>query len=131
MEMSTIHPIAVIIAGLAGFAFGAVYYTILGPAWRISVGLSKQQASEIMSAAVMIRAAFCQIILAATLSLFAGPEPSLEAGMQTGFFLALGIVATTLAVNHGFQGKPLSLTFIDGTYWFGVLTLQGIVLSFF
>lgn len=131
MEMSAINPIACVVAGLAGFAFGAVYYTILGPAWRISVGMSKEQANAIMSAKVMIRAALCQVILAVALSVLAGPEPSLEVGMQTGFILALGVIAATMAVNHGFQGKPLSLTFIDSSHWFGVLTVQGIVLSFF
>lgn len=131
MEMSGIDVIAVVVAGLAGFGVGAIYYTILGPAWRFSVGMSKEQAAEIMSAKVMIRALLCQLVLAATLAILVGPDPTLEAGMQMGFILAIGIIAATMAVNHGFQGKPTSLTFIDSTHWFCVLSVQGIILSLF
>jgi hypothetical protein len=52
-----------------------------------------------------------------------------RAGMISGFFLWLGFVITTMAVNHAFQGAKRSLTLIDGGHWLGVLMIQGAILG--
>lgn len=131
MEINGINPIAVAIAAVAGCGFGALYYSILGPAWRFSAGISKDQAASPKDVRLIIRALLCQLILAVTLAILVGPFPNLEAAMQIGFVLAVGVIATTMTVNHGYQGKPLSLTFLDSAHWFGVLTVQSIVLAQF
>lgn len=41
----------------------------------------------------------------------------------------LGFVATTLAVNHTFQGAKKELTLIDGGHWLGVLLVQGLLIG--
>ncbi len=58
-----------------------------------------------------------------------GLATSLRTGVISGFFLWLGFVITTMAVNHAFQGAKWSLTLIDGGHWLGVLLIQGAILG--
>jgi hypothetical protein len=54
---------------------------------------------------------------------------SARSGLVSGFFLWLGFVITTMAVNHAFQGERRRLTLIDGGHWLGVLLIQGAILG--
>jgi hypothetical protein len=58
-----------------------------------------------------------------------GTVMSARSGLIAGFFLWLGFVITTMAVNHAFQGERPSLTLIDGGHWLGVLLIQGAILG--
>ena len=58
-----------------------------------------------------------------------GLAPSLRNGVISAAFLWLGFVATTLVVNHSFQGTKRTLTLIDGGHWLGVLLIQGAILG--
>ena len=54
---------------------------------------------------------------------------TLRSGVIAGALMWLGFVATTLAVNHTFQGAKPILTLLDGGHWLGVLLLQGAVIG--
>lgn len=131
MDLSTLDPIAVAAAAVAGFAFGALFYTVAGMPWRVALGKSKEEIDAFMTPSVYMRAAVGQLILAGALALLAGPDPSIAGAMQTGFILWLGVVMSTMMINHGFQGQSRDLTIIDGAHWLGGLTIQGIVLGLF
>lgn len=50
-------------------------------------------------------------------------------GLTTAFFLWLGFVATSMCVNHRFQGRGWNLTVIDGGYWLVAMLLQGAIIG--
>ncbi len=52
-------------------------------------------------------------------------------GIVTGFFIWLGFVATTLAVNHRYWGFGWGLTIIDAAHWLLVLVAMGAVIGWF
>ena len=58
-----------------------------------------------------------------------GLVPGPRNGLISAAFLWLGFVATTLVVNHAFQGAKTALTMIDGGHWLGVLLIQGAILG--
>jgi hypothetical protein len=58
-----------------------------------------------------------------------GLAMSIRTGVISGFFLWLGFVITTMAVNHAFESTKPSLTLINGGHWLGVLLIQGFVLG--
>jgi hypothetical protein len=58
-----------------------------------------------------------------------GTPMSVRSGLVSGFFLWLGFVITTMAVNHAFQGERRMLTVIDGGHWLGVLLIQSAILG--
>jgi hypothetical protein len=129
MPLSALDPIAVLAAAAASFAFGALFYTVFRRPWIVAAEADEAQIKEASGPALYIRAAVCQLVLAATLALLAGGDVTVGSGMQIGFVLWLGVVMTTMAINHGFQGKSGALTLIDGAHWLGALTVQGIVLG--
>ena len=52
-------------------------------------------------------------------------------GLQIAFLMWLGFVATSMILNHRYQGKPWSLTVIDSGYILAALLVQGLVLGLF
>jgi hypothetical protein len=130
----------VLIAAVASFIFGAVWYGALGRQWMAARGLSE---ADMASAKATIGrlpvpyiVAFVALLVMA--AMFAGVlfhlgagglAPSIRTGVICGLFLWLGFVITTMAVNHAFQGQRTALTLIDGGHWLGVLLIQGAVLG--
>ncbi len=127
----------ILIAAIAGFAFGAVWYMALSRQWLAARGLTEAEAKArtgssplpfILSFVALLIMAW---MLAGILLHLArgGTEMSVRSGLISGFFLWLGFVITTMAVNHAFQGERRALTLIDGGHWLGVLLIQGAILG--
>lgn len=138
MEFLEIGPPAILAAAAAGYLFGALYYSALSRPWLAALGMTRGQQQGRRSPLPFVLAAFAQLIMAAVLAWFLahgvrGPaEPeTLDVfdGLRTGFLAWLGFVATSLAVNHRFQGARGALSAIDGGHWLGVLLLQGAILA--
>ncbi len=129
--------LAILIAAIAGFAFGAVWYTALGKQWMAARGLSEAEAKAktgrspvpfvISFVALLVMAWMLSGILLHLAR--GGTAMSVRSGLVSGFFLWLGFVITTMAVNHAFQGERRTLTLIDGGHWLGVLLIQGAILG--
>jgi len=135
MNFAGLDYLAIVVAAVAGFAFGSVYYMALAKPWRAAVGKSEAEVKASMSPVTFAVAAVAQLVIAfvfaAVLAHQGAAMATVGNGLKTGFFLWLGFVLTTLAVNHGFQGARRSLTVIDGLHWLGVLLIQGLVLGLF
>lgn len=68
-------------------------------------------------------------VLAGVLGHLGPGQVTVRNGIVSALFVWLGFVATTLAVNHAFQGSRRSLTLIDGGHWLGVLLIQGTIIG--
>lgn len=125
--------VAILVAAIAAFVFGAAYYGLLGRQWMTALGKTEPPKGApvgpmaISFVAELVMAA----ILALVLSHMAGEGATLLDGMATGGLMWLGFVMTTLATNHAYQGAKRSLTLIDGGHWLGVCLIQGAVLAAF
>lgn len=135
MEFTGINYLAVLAAAAASFIFGAIYYTALAKPWMAALGKSEAEVKAGAGPAVYIVTAAAQLVMAFMLAGVMGHLGSVTmgvmGGLTTAFFVWLGFVATTLAVNHGFQGAKRSLTVIDGGHWLGGLLIQGVVIGLF
>lgn len=124
--------IAVVAAGIGGFVTGAVWYTVLSKPWMAASGVSEEDAKP--TPFLMINALICQFVMAFVLvgiiwHLNKG-EGDIQDALITGAFCWLGFVLTTQMVNHRFQGRPWSLTFIDCGHWLAVLLVQSLIIGF-
>jgi hypothetical protein len=131
MVFASINYLAVAMATLVGFAAGAAWYRIFGPQWMAALGKTKADLTVrprpfVVALVAQLVMAF---ILAGTISLFG--SVTIHNGVVVAAFVWLGFVATTIAVNHGFQGLPVSLTMIDAGHWLAVLVLMGATIGFF
>ena len=120
---------SIIVAAIAGFTVGAVYYGALGKQWVAAQG--KSQSDFKPTATPFIISFIAELIMAWMLSGIIGMGGSLTvaAGLIAGLLVWFGFVITTMAVNHAYAGTKPALTLIDGGHWLIVLLIMGAVLG--
>ncbi len=125
--------LAILIATVAGFAFGAAYYMSLSKPWLAAIGKTKEQiaaegkGSPLPFIVSIVALAVMAVVLAGTIG-HVGPV-TLKNGVVSALFMWVGFVITTMAVNNAFGQRKASLTIIDGIHWLGVLVMQGAVIG--
>ncbi len=129
MMFDGVNLIAVVAAAIASFIFGAIWYSALGNPWMKAAGVSKEDTKP--EPVLFVTAFVCQLVLAFVFAgiVFHTGAIGIRSGVISALLVWIGIVMTTQIVNHRFQGKPWSLTLIDGGHWLGVLLLQGVLIG--
>jgi len=135
MTFSGINYVAVIIAALAAFGLGAVWYMVLGGAWMRALGktpadLKPEGSAKVMPFIISIVALFVMALMLAGLMGHLG-DVTIRGGVISGLFVWVGFVITTMGVNHAFSGAKPMLTLIDGGHWLAVLLIMGAVIGAF
>lgn len=139
MTFAGINYLAVFIAGLAGFGFGAVYYMSLATPWMNAVGWTPEQQAAHMkrelnpSKMPFVIGIVANFVMAWVLAGFIdrmGPV-TIPNGIVSAAFGWLGFVVTTLSVNYAYGARKPMLTVIDGGYWLGALLIMGAVIGAF
>jgi hypothetical protein len=129
MVFAGLNFLAILIAALAAFAWGALYYTSLSKQWLAAVGLTKEQIGTNRSPAPFIISFVALVVmawvLAGTLGHLGPGQVTLKNGIISGLFLWLGFIATTVFVNNAYPGRKYSLSVIDSIHWLGVVVIQG------
>lgn len=125
--------LAVVIAAIVSYGFGAVYYGVLSKAWLRALGKGDEQAKGENRMAPYVIAFIALVVMATVLSGLIGHlgpgQVTLRNGLISAGFVWVGFVITTIAVNYAFQGAKSSLTVIDGGHWLGVLMIQGAIIG--
>ncbi|MBZ9770701.1 MULTISPECIES: DUF1761 domain-containing protein [unclassified Mesorhizobium] len=133
MDFSVVNWLAVIAAAVVAWLFGAAWYMSLSKPWLKAAKLDS--ATMQRSVAPFIVSFIAELIMALVLTLVVGAitggEPNPIAGLLFGFVLWLGFIATTLAVNHRYEGFGWALTLIDAGHWLGVMLIIGAIIGWF
>ena len=133
MQFAGMNYLAVLAAGAGAFFFGFVYYMSLGKFWMAATGKSEEALKEGGMAKPMIITALSQLIMAFMLGGILGhlgaEQITLLGGLITGLFVWLGFAITVTCVNYAWQRAKPILMVIDGGYWLGCLTIQGMILG--
>jgi len=134
MTFTGVNYIAVIIAALAGFGLGAIWYRVLAKPWMHAVGKTEADRPQGSAQAVLFGITIVALLIMAWM--LAGlmghlGDITVRGGVISGFFVWLGFVITTMGVNHAFSGAKPMLTLIDGAHWLAVLLIQGAVIGAF
>jgi hypothetical protein len=137
MHLANINWLAVIVAGVAGWLVGAVWYNVLSKQWLAAQGktmeTAKQQAAGQSLPVLLIVVFVANLIMAVMLygiMTHVGPF-TVRSGMISGALIWFGFVITAMATNYAFQGRKPMLTVIDGGYWLVVLLVIGAILGWF
>lgn len=124
--------VAVLVAGLGGFAWGAGWYMALGKRWQAAVGLSDEEVAKfdpvpfvIAIVAAILCAGMIRHILASS-----GIE-SAGGGLLAGIGLGLFVACPWLITNYAFARRPKDLWWIDGGYAAGGCAVVGLILGLF
>ena len=124
--------IAILAAGVAGWLFGAIWYTALGKVWQRALGLNPDDCKDKKMPLLPMVASFAAaLVMSAVLYQLLtnlgvlGVWPSMVAGFTVG----VGFVLTTILVNNMFQQRRYMLTVIDGSHWVLALMIEAAVIS--
>ncbi len=126
---------AIFFAAVASFMFGAVYYGALGKPWMAAQGKTEADIKNsgrplpMLLALSFVSALIMAWVLAGLIGHMGPGRVTIRTGLISALFAWVGFVATTMTVNHGYQGARWSLTLIDGGHWLGVLLLQGAIIG--
>ena len=115
-----INWLSVLVAGLAYFFLGALWYTVLfGKKWKSYNGaLMNQPDAKKGSTGIMFLSFILMLVCAFGLSLIvtrlniSGWEVGLKLGILTGVFFS----ATAISISYVYEKKPLGLHLINGLY---------------
>ena len=135
MTFAGINYLAVLVAAIGSFVFGAVWYSTLSKPWMAAARVTKEDISTegFAGKVPFIVAGVSQLLIAFFLAGVMGhlARVDITGGLTTAFFLWLGFVVTTMAVNHRFQNFGWNLTVIDGGHWLGGMLIQGLIIGAF
>jgi hypothetical protein len=135
MAFAGVNYFAIVLAAVAAFAFGGAWYGVFSKPWLAALGKTEQEIKESANpmAILFLITFIAQLVMAWVLAGIIGHlgvgQVTLRNGLISGGLVWLGFVATTMVVNHGFQGAKRALTLIDGGHWLGVLLIQGAIIG--
>ncbi len=129
MAFAGMNYLAVLVAAVAAYVWGAAYYMTLSKQWLAAVGIAQPNRSAapfIISFVALVVMAF---VLAGSIGHLGPGNVSIKNGMISGIIIWAGFVATTVVVNNAYPGRKYMLSIIDGIHWLGVLVIQGAVIG--
>jgi hypothetical protein len=120
---------AILIAAILAFAFGATWYGVLSKPWQKAARIVAANGPPL--APLLITSFIAELIMAWVMAGVIGHlgAVTLRGGVITGFFLWLGFMATTTAINQRYEGYGWDLSIIDAGHWLGVALIMGAVIG--
>jgi hypothetical protein len=122
---------AVLVASLAAFAIGGLWYSPIpsARAWLREAGLTEEQARQAPMARTFGLAALATLVMAVGLAAFIGPKADPAFGLFAGAAAGVDRVAKSLAVIHPFEQRSVKLWLVDSGYLVVALTVMGGILG--
>lgn len=134
MTIAGINLVGVLVGAIAGFAFGAIYYTLLSKHWLDASGKSEEDVKG-RSAGPFITSFLSLLVMGSVLAWHfdrQGSEGMSSLGaIGPAIILWLGFIVTSMATNNAFQGSRVKLTVLDSGHWLGVLVVQALIIARF
>lgn len=140
MSVMNVNWLAVLVAAIAAWVFGAVYYTSLASAWHAAQGKTLEQCKAenaakppLQKAMPFILSFIGEIVIGVVLfgilvhlNMF-----TIRAGAISGALCWFGFVLTTIVINNAYTDRPAKLSAIDAGHWLGALVIIGAILGWF
>ena len=140
--MNLVHAnlVSILIAAVAAWIFGGVYYTALSKPWLAAQGKTLEQIkaeqsakSTIAKGAPFVLVFISEIIIGWVLYgiLLHMNMFTVRAGIISAALCWFGFVLTTIATNNAFGGRRVMLTVIDSIGWLGAFVIIGAIIGGF
>lgn len=129
--MPEINYIAVVVAAVASFILGGLWYSplLFAKSWQKESGVTDEQMAGANMGMIFGLALLLSLVAAFVFALFLGPRPSMPLGLGAGFSAGLCWVTASLGINYLFERKSMKLFLINGGYHTLQFTIIGLVLA--
>ena len=127
-----INILAVILAALAAFFLGFIWYTVVfAKPWQKEIGMKADAggAETPNLGRLLIGSLLLEILMAVMLAILIGKDADGITGLSKGLAIGLGIVAPAFGVNYMFEGKSLKLWLINASYNALVVSVMGLIIG--
>ena len=126
--MLAVSVTATLVATLAGFALGALWYgPLFGKPWMRAMGPAAERVQRDLNPLRTYGVTFLLGLLASyVFGLYLGPNPGRAFSAVAGAATGVCWVATALATNYLFEQRPVALIAINGGYHAVRFTLIGL-----
>jgi hypothetical protein len=126
-----INYLAIAVAVVLTQILGALWYSraLFGKAWMAAVGKSEEDIKQGGMAVPLIGSILLSLVMAFVLAHLVShmEEKTMFSGIQAACWIWAGFIATTMGINHLFQGTTLRLYLIDSGYHLVSLAIMGAV----
>ncbi len=135
MDFNHINYLAVLVAGVASFALGTIWYSpvMFAKRWQKELGFTDEYLRQANMPLLMGGSLLMMIIMALGNAVFQqaiyGEATNLELGIKTGLAIGIFFSATTLAINYFYQRKSLMLWLIDALYQIIFCAIAGAIVG--
>lgn len=121
---------AVLIAALAGFVVGGVWYgPLFGSVWQRAASMTPEALAGRNMARVFGLSFVLLLVAAAVLALFIGPDQPVSFGLLAGLAAGAGWVAPAFGIVYLFERRPAGQWLVNAGYFVVTLGVMGAVLA--
>lgn len=138
MILYGVNVVAVVVAAVAAWLFGAAYYGPLGKTWLEAQGktvdeVKRSGKSGLAKAMPFILSFIAELIMTAILAalIIRAGAVTIKSGLAWGLLIWFGFMLTAMAVNYSFADRRPLLTVIDAGHWLGVMLIIGAIIGAF
>jgi hypothetical protein len=132
MNMSTLNWPAIIVATLAGFLIGGLWYSpvLFAKAWMRESGVTDEKMKTGSMAKIFGFAFLWTFVMAFNLAMYLNaPGTDLAWGATAGFLAGFGWVAMSMFITGLFERKSITYMLINAGYMVVALTAMGAILG--
>lgn len=131
MDAPQINLLAVLLAAVAGFVLGGIWYgPLFGKAWMAANGFTMDDLQRDFNPAKAYGLSLLFGLVAAyTFAMFLGSDLGLHLGALYGFTAGLCWVGTSFATSYQFERRPPTLLMINAGYHTVQFTIIGAILG--
>lgn len=117
MHFHSINWLSVVVAALAGFVIGSLWYgPLFQKPWMAASGMTKEKGAQGNMPLTFGGAYVLNLIGATGIAILLGDNRSIGSGAHVGAFAAFFFLATALGVIYLFEQRPLKLWLINAGY---------------
>jgi hypothetical protein len=132
MDDVTVNWLAVVVAGLAGFVVGGLWYSplLFGRSWMRAAGVTEEQLALGDKGKIFGLSLIFLLIMSYCLAMFLGtPDITMQTGAFYGFLTGFGWIFFAFGVVGLFELRSWTYIFVNGGYWVVTMTLMGGILG--
>ena len=140
MNFAHVNLLSILVAAVAAWIFGGIYYTALSKPWMAAQGKTLEQCKAEQDAKSILakRAPFVVVFISEIIIgwalygiLLHMNMFSVRAGIISAALCWFGFVLTTIATNNAFSNRRPMLTLIDSVGWLGAFLIIGAIVGGF
>jgi len=134
MEFSNINILSALVAAVAAFVLGFIWYSpLFGKKWQSENGFTEEYLKEANMAKIFgigfVVTFIAAIAMAMIVQGHADTEIDMMSGAKHGLYAGIGFMATALGLAYVYMRKSLTLYLIDAGYQVLMLVLMGAILG--